>query len=115
MITGGRPYWSTCPMHEYVVPRSMPKTLLATENLHARAHHAARLHVQPDSRCTSTSATRTTDPSARANPTLIVLAIVPSADVSVVGIRRPPMWRAASDRSPGAGADGLTAQVSAVI
>src|SRR5262249_58795783 len=94
MITAGRPYSSTCAMHEYVVPRSMPKTLLATENLHARAHHRARLRIHPDSRCTSTSATRTTDPSARANPALIVLAIVPSADASVVGIRRVPLWPA---------------------
>src|ERR1022692_1760447 len=38
MMMAGRPYSSTCAMHEYVVPRSMPKTLLATENLHAREH-----------------------------------------------------------------------------
>src|SRR6266699_7051034 len=40
MMTAGRPYSSTCAMHEYVVPRSMPKTLLATGNLHAWTHHA---------------------------------------------------------------------------
>src|SRR6266851_6654980 len=43
MMTAGRPYSSTCAMHEYVVPRSMPKTLLATGNLHAWTHHAVWL------------------------------------------------------------------------
>src|ERR1022692_1585974 len=47
MITAGRPYSSTCAMHEYVVPRSMPKTLLATGILHAWTHHAVCSQVSP--------------------------------------------------------------------
>src|SRR5215831_17692340 len=49
MITAGLPYSSTCAMHEYVVPRSMPKTLLATETSHAWAHRSVgrMLNRQP--------------------------------------------------------------------
>ena len=93
----------------------MPKTLLATGYLFMLGRVVLWVGVVrlPNSRCTSTSATRTTEPSALAKPALMVPAIVPSADASVVGIHRVPVCREASKRSPTSGLDRLEPRMSA--
>src|SRR5664280_163067 len=48
VMTAGRPYSSTYAMHEYVVPRSMPKTLLVTATLLLRGIRPTTGRVECD-------------------------------------------------------------------